>query len=184
MSEEILDIYNQEGVWQGTAPRSEVHQNGYWHKTAQVWLLNEKDELLLQLRSDDKDCFPGLWDISSAGHIPAGCDITESAVRELEEELGIKADIESLQFLFEHVEPFEDPDLGHIDREIAQVYLLEVSSGIKFQLQEEEVSAVRWIKYQDLLEDYYLNTDNYVYHEAHFIKLVDYLKNLKENSDI
>ena len=54
---------------------------------------NEKGsyDLLLQKRSENKDAFPGCYDISSAGHLPAGQDYLSSALRELEEELGIKA---------------------------------------------------------------------------------------------
>ena len=46
-------------------------------------------DVLLQKRSENKDSFPGSYDISSAGHIPSGVDFLESALRELEEELGI-----------------------------------------------------------------------------------------------
>ena len=48
--------------------------------------------MLLQKRSREKDAFPGCYDISSAGHIPAGDGFVESALRELEEELGIRAE--------------------------------------------------------------------------------------------
>lgn len=38
-----------------------------------VWLFVEStQELLVQKRADRKDSWPGLWDISSAGHITAG----------------------------------------------------------------------------------------------------------------
>ena len=47
-------------------------------------------ELLLQKRSHDKDSFPDCYDISSAGHVPAGSSVLDSAIRELSEELGIK----------------------------------------------------------------------------------------------
>lgn len=62
---------------------------------------NEKGsyDLLLQKRSENKDAFPGCYDISSAGHLPAGQDYLTSALRELEEELGIKAEPEQLHFM-------------------------------------------------------------------------------------
>ena len=178
MPEEILDIYDEKGSRIGTAPRSEVHLKGYWHKTAQVWLINEKSELLLQLRSDNKDCFPSLWDISSAGHIPAGCPVLESAVRELEEELGLSHSEGDLKFLFELAEPFVDPNIGHIDREFAQVYLLQVEGEPEFKLQVEEVAAIRWIHYKDLLEDFNTKSNEYVPHKVHFEKLVGCLQKL------
>ena len=44
-----------------------------------------------------KNSFPGCYDISSAGHISAGDEPLETALRELEEELGIKAEPEQLK---------------------------------------------------------------------------------------
>ena len=176
--DELLDIYNEDGSWKGTAMRSDVHSQGLWHKTAQVWLINEKDELLLQFRSAEKDCFPELWDISSAGHIPAGTAPIVSAVRELEEELGVKCSEEDLTELFTFSEPYVDERSGHIDREVAVVFLLKVSSDTSFILQEEEVSGVRWIHYEKLLEDFYEKRSTYVPHEKHFNKLVETLRQL------
>ena len=172
-AEELLDVFDEQGTLIGVAPRSQVHAKGLWHKTSQVWLLNEFGELLLQLRSAAKDCFPNKWDISSAGHIPAGTSPIVSAVRELSEELGVDAQESELKFLFNHSEPYVDTD--HIDREIAYVYLLRVKKETNFVLQESEVSDIRWIHHSALLEDYHNNSDSYVAHEKHFNKLMPYL---------
>ena len=59
-------------------------------------------DLLLQKRSKEKDSFPGCYDISSAGHISAGDEPLETALRELEEELGIKAEPEQLKKVCMH----------------------------------------------------------------------------------
>ncbi|KAB1995100.1 hypothetical protein ES319_D13G138300v1 [Gossypium barbadense] len=54
-------------------PRGDVHRDGDYHKAVHVWNFAERtQELLLQKRADCKDSWPGLWDISSAGHISAG----------------------------------------------------------------------------------------------------------------
>ena len=170
--DELIDIYDECGNHIGTELRSIVHARGIWHRTAQVWLLNEKQELLLQFRSKLKDCFPELWDISSAGHIPASCPPKESAIRELDEELGVKAHEDQLIFLFEHVDPYEDKRTGHVDREFSKVYLLKVNSNIEFTLQKEEVDDVRWVHYKSLINDYKKDENSYVPHEKHFYKLV------------
>lgn len=90
---EILDICNELGNPTGkTVEREIAHQQGILHRTAHVWILRKKEnkiQILLQKRSEQKDSFPGCYDISSAGHIPAGDNYGQSAVRELKEELGI-----------------------------------------------------------------------------------------------
>ena len=90
---EILDICDELGNPTGkTVERKIAHQQGILHRTAHVWILRKKEnkiQILLQKRSEQKDSFPGCYDISSAGHIPAGDNYGQSAVRELKEELGI-----------------------------------------------------------------------------------------------
>ena len=94
---EFLDIRDKNGNPTGEVKeRSLVHADGDIHGTSHVWIVrkNEKGsyDLLLQKRSENKDAFPGCYDISSAGHLPAGQDYLSSALRELEEELGIHAE--------------------------------------------------------------------------------------------
>ena len=101
---EFLDIRDKNGNPTGEVKeRSLVHADGDIHGTSHVWIVrkNEKGsyDLLLQKRSENKDAFPGCYDISSAGHLPAGQDYLSSALRELEEELGIKAKPEQLHFM-------------------------------------------------------------------------------------
>ena len=98
--EEMLDLVNEQGDPLGRAvPRSEAHRLGLRHRTSHVWLVRRKNgvlEVLLQKRSDEKDSFPGCYDISSAGHIPAGQGFVDSALRELKEELGVTAQPQDL----------------------------------------------------------------------------------------
>ena len=90
---ELLDIVDEKGNPTGeTVPREVAHREGIRHRTAHVWIFRRRGgvvQILLQKRSDNKDSDPGCYDISSAGHIPAGRDYIPSAVRELKEELGV-----------------------------------------------------------------------------------------------
>ena len=54
--------------------------------------MNEKGELLLQKRAANKKQNPNKWGVC-AGHIDAGETVEVSAIRELEEELGLKVTI-------------------------------------------------------------------------------------------
>ena len=78
----------------GSAPRGEVHANNLLHRAVHVFVFNDKGELFLQKRSRWKDRHPGVWDSSAAGHVDAGEDYDEAAARELQEELGVKPDLE------------------------------------------------------------------------------------------
>ena len=81
--------------------RSHAHAEGICHRTAHVWVVRMVDgkyQVLLQKRAEDKESFPGCFDTSSAGHIQAGDEPLESAMRELQEELGIHASPEQLNY--------------------------------------------------------------------------------------
>lgn len=75
------------------APRGEVHGNNLRHRAVHLFIFNRQGELFLQKRSPWKDRHPLLWDSSAAGHVEEDEDYDETAVRELEEELGVRADL-------------------------------------------------------------------------------------------
>ena len=77
----------------GDTSRSEVHGNNLRHRAVHLFIFNRQGELFLQKRSRWKDRHPLLWDSSAAGHVEAGEDYDKTAARELEEELGIKAEL-------------------------------------------------------------------------------------------
>ena len=92
---EMLDIVDENGVPTGqSVPRTTAHAEGLRHRTSHVWIVRRKNgrvQVLLQMRCAAKDSYPGCYDISSAGHIPAGAEFVGSALRELREELGVTA---------------------------------------------------------------------------------------------
>ena len=148
---EYLDIVDENGSPTGeTVERAYAHKNGISHRTAHVWILRKRaDEIqvLLQKRAETKS-FPGCFDISSAGHITAGQDYLESAVRELHEELGITAAESDLVYCGDRRIVWDDVFFGeeYHDRQFTKVFLLwaDVEES-DLVLQEEEVSSVRWM---------------------------------------
>lgn len=101
---EMLDIVDEHGNPTGkTVEREKAHEDGKMHRTSHVWLLRKKQgkvQVLLQKRTVTKGSFPGCYDVSSAGHIPAGMEFIESAIRELQEELGMARQKASLCSLY------------------------------------------------------------------------------------
>lgn len=157
---EILDVVDERGEPTGeTVSRETAHRLGVRHRTAHVWLLRRRAgrvQVLLQKRSAEKDSYPGCYDISSAGHIPAGVDFIPSALRELREELGVEAEPEDLvycgqrSFCFAqdfHGRPFQDC-------QVSNVYVLWLDrEPADFVLQMEEVAAVRWYDFDQCVRD-------------------------------
>lgn len=155
---EIFDIVDEQGNPTGdTVERSEAHANGIRHRTAHIWIarkVGDKWQVLLQKRAQTKDSFPGRYDTSSAGHIQAGDEPLESAIRELAEELGIHAAPEQLEFAGTFRIQYEKEFHNKLfkDNEIAFVYVYLGEVDIhRVSVQEEELECVEWF---DLDETY------------------------------
>ncbi|KAK3159328.1 hypothetical protein QOZ80_2AG0148690 [Eleusine coracana subsp. coracana] len=152
--EERLDVLTAAGEKTGTSkPRSEVHRDGDYHRAVHVWIYSESTgELLLQRRADCKDSWPGQWDISSAGHISAGDSSLFSAQRELHEELGIKLPVDAFELIFVFLQECVINDGTYTNNEYNDVYLVTTLTPIPleaFTLQESEVSAVKYMHYDE-----------------------------------
>lgn len=148
---EYFDIVDEYGVPTGeTVSRETAHREGIRHRTAHVWIVRKTNSgyfVLLQKRSLQKDSFPGMYDTSSAGHIPAGEETLHSALRELKEELGIEATPGQFSYAGMFQIQYEKVFHEHIfrDNEIASVYVYQEPVAIEdLTLQESEVSEVRW----------------------------------------
>lgn len=156
---EMFDIVDENGEPTGeTVERILAHSQGIRHRTSHVWLLRKRQgrtEILLQKRSGDKDSFPGCYDISSAGHIPAGVDYVSSALRELKEELGEEAAPEELIYCgtryIRYMETFYGKPFR--DNQVSKVYLLwRDKEAEDFVLQQEEIEKVKWFDFFECME--------------------------------
>ena len=156
---ELFDLCDETGQLTGrTRERNLAHRYGSWHRTSHVWVVkgnNDSFDVLLQKRSEDKDSYPGCYDISSAGHIPTTYDFLESAVRELEEELGLVAKEEDLVQIGTRKIVYDEVFNGipFLDRQISNIYLLEMTLDIEdMKLQESEVEGVIWMDIDECVE--------------------------------
>ena len=96
MSEEMFDVVDQEDRVLFQSPRSVVHANHWLHRAVHIFVFNSCGELLIHRRSATKDEAPLKCTSSASGHLSAGEDYATAATRELEEELGLKANVEFL----------------------------------------------------------------------------------------
>lgn len=160
---EFLDVVDETGAPTGrTVERETAHRQGIRHRTSHVWLVRKRGsqiEILLQKRSQNKDSHPGCYDISSAGHIPAGDNYRTSAIRELWEELGVTAAEDDLVFCGQRSIRYDGEFYGKPfhDNQISNVYLLWCDQN-EFVLQQSELESVRWMELNACLDAVQNNT--------------------------
>ena len=180
---EYFDVCDAQGEPTGAiVSREEAHRKGIRHRTAHVWVVRRfggRWQVLLQKRSDGKDSFPGKYDTSSAGHIPAGDAPLESALRELEEELGIHASPEQLRFAGAFDIRYEKECHGRLfrDNEFSTVYVyMEPVDADALTLQAEEVSRVDWFDLEQTWSELPARRDIFCVPTAGMAVLREYLK--------
>ncbi|MGA0176715.1 MAG: 16S rRNA (adenine(1518)-N(6)/adenine(1519)-N(6))-dimethyltransferase RsmA [Chthoniobacterales bacterium] len=93
---EQFDVVDESDNVIATRPRTEVHAKNLLHRAVHILVFNQAGELLLQKRSAWKDREPSKWDSSAAGHLEPGETYEAAAVRETEEELGIRPNLTPL----------------------------------------------------------------------------------------
>ncbi len=98
-TEELFDVVDQADRVLRQAPRSQVHASKWLHRASHIFVFNSRGELLVHRRSATKDECPLMFTSSASGHLAAGEGYEVAAIRELEEELGLRSPIEFLTVL-------------------------------------------------------------------------------------
>lgn len=179
--DELIDILTPEGKPTGkTALKSEAHKNGWFHATVHIWLFTSDKKILLQKRALTKKVFPGLWDISVAGHIGAGEEVLASAKREVFEEIGLELQEKNLFKIGTRIHQVSHKN-GIQDNEHHHVFIAKLKVSIKdLSIQKEEVAGIKLFDLNILTKT--KNTENVLLSEFHnyycmvFDKIIEYLK--------
>ncbi|ARV14738.1 NUDIX hydrolase [Polaribacter sp. SA4-12] len=150
--DELIDILTPEGKSTGkTALKSEAHKNGWFHATVHIWLFTSDEKIVLQKRALTKKVFPGLWDISVAGHVGAGEEILTSAKREVFEEIGLQIEDRDLIKIGTRIHQVSHAN-GIQDNEHHHVFIAELKVPLsKLTMQKEEVDDIKLLKLSTLI---------------------------------
>lgn len=140
---ELWDVYDKRGCKTGkTKQRGSLLISGEFHLAMEIWIVNEEKQLLIQRRAQSKKILPDIWGMTT-GCIVAGEDSVSGCIREVQEEIGISLtadDIIFLQRIF-RTNTIWDVYVAHKNADLAQLVL-----------QQEEVSEVKWITFDELRE--------------------------------
>ena len=109
---ENFDVLNEMGEFTNEiASREECHKKGLYHKAVVVFIINSKNEVLIQQRSSNKKLWPSKWDITAGGHVDAGEFGYEAVIRETKEEIGIDITEKDLLFIGSTISHNEQKDI-------------------------------------------------------------------------
>lgn len=140
---EYWDLLDGDGRPTGRlAVRGEPLPEGGRHLVVHVYLVNPEGRFLLQKRSRRKERYPGAWEVTG-GAVLAGETSLQGALREVEEELGLRLEPEALSLVarLKSADAFVDVWLGR-----TQARLEEMTP------QPEEVDDLRYVEADALLD--------------------------------
>jgi isopentenyl-diphosphate delta-isomerase len=148
---------NQEQIWQvdekdkpiGPIGREDSRRTGARYRIVRISIEDGAGNILLQKRAADKKTYPGCWDTSAGGNVDYPEGYEEAAIREVGEEIGLAAPVleEVAYFYAEAVD-----SKGNKMNRFTKVYRASAAKDTRFVLQKEEVSEVRWVSRDELLE--------------------------------
>ncbi|MGE5519987.1 MAG: isopentenyl-diphosphate Delta-isomerase [Candidatus Dadabacteria bacterium] len=115
--EEKVILVNTLDTQIGVMEKEQAHRTGKLHRAFSVFIFNNKGELLLQKRSVNKYHSGGLWSNTCCSHPLPGEETLKAAHRRLEEEMGLKSDLQyTFKFLYHAVidEQMTEHEIDHV----------------------------------------------------------------------
>ncbi len=134
--EELFYWVNEADEVLGSITRYQAHHSFKLHRSIGILLRNEKQEMLFQQRSLRKDLDGGLWLFAVGGHVAFGDSYETTANRELQEELGITAELTFLRkVIFNTGKEYQ----------MAGIFSATIPKATPLQLDPIEIQATAWV---------------------------------------
>lgn len=134
---QIVDLHTGEPTGEHML-RAEAIASGAWCRSTNVFVINEQGEVLCHRRSPLKERYPGAWSTHLGGHVTEGESFLMNAVKELEEESGIRVPPEELL-------PWRTARLERSHLWVREFVVIVDPSRITLVPQPGEVEEFRWL---------------------------------------
>ena len=149
-----------------TSDRRNTKPGDIWRISA-ILVTDDRGRILIAQRHPSKHYHGGKWGPSAAGTVESHETPLENAQKELEEEVGIKLNLEDFKLINKKFY-WSSGGTGRI----ISIFLARVDSEPKLKLEEDEVSDAKWVDIDELKEDIKLNPDEYVPATAELLEMI------------
>jgi len=148
---EILDLYDKNGIKiNKTIIRGEPINENEYCMAVDIWIKNDKHQILITQRHPLK-LYPKKWECTS-GFILSGENSISGALREVEEEIGIKLNKEDCKNIH-RILRYNNGIYQHNWNMIVDIFLVNKNIDIKeTKLQKEEVIDIKWVNEKEFIE--------------------------------
>lgn len=154
-AEEQVILVNENDEPIGLMPKMQAHEEALLHRAFSVFVLNDKNEIMLQQRAAGKYHSPLLWTNTCCSHQRDGETNIQAGKRRLQEEMGFSVELKEL-FSFIYKAPFDNGLTEHEFDHVMIGYSNEVPN-----INKEEVEAWKWMEIQDVKKDISQHPETY-----------------------
>ncbi|WP_041567083.1 isopentenyl-diphosphate Delta-isomerase [Nonlabens dokdonensis] len=154
MIEQVI-LVNENDEQVGLMEKIEAHEKALLHRAFSVFVVNDKNEIMLQQRALGKYHSPGLWTNTCCSHQREGETNIEAGKRRLMEEMGFVTELEEL-FHFIYIAPFDN---GLTEHELDHVMIGQYNDAPN--INPDEVASYKWMTAQDIKDDMERQPDIY-----------------------
>ncbi len=144
---EQVILVNERDEQVGLMEKIEAHEKALLHRAFSVFVVNDKEEILLQQRALGKYHSPGLWTNTCCSHQREGESNVAAGMRRLQEEMGFTTQLEEL-FSFIYIAPFDN---GLTEHEFDHVMLGRFDQDP--QPNPDEVADYKWMTAPEIRVD-------------------------------
>lgn len=174
MKEEQVILVDEKDTPIGLMNKLEAHEKAILHRAFSVFILNDKNEVMLQQRAAHKYHSPLLWTNTCCSHQREGENNIEAGKRRLFEEMGFETELKEL-FHFIYKAPFDN---GLTEHELDHVMIGRYNA--QPDVNTEEVESWKWMDIEDIRKDMQQNPVVYtVWFKIIFDKFYHYLEDHK-----
>lgn len=156
-----------------TALRSDDMKPNEYRVIVHLCIFNDKNELLIQRRSKQKQSWAGRWDITCGGQVQSSESAGEAIRRELNEELGVDIDFSKIR-----------PAISfHYFEGVDHVYIIKQNMDVnKLKFNDSEVIDAKYASREEVLELFH-NGQFVFYYESTIQIFFDFSKHTCHYSD-
>lgn len=155
ITQEQVILVNENDEPIGSMEKIEAHEKALLHRAFSVFILNDKNEVMLQQRAASKYHSPLLWTNTCCSHQRAGETNIAAGKRRLLEEMGFQVDLKEL-FSFIYKAPFDN---GLTEHELDHVMI--GYSNQEPNINREEVEDWKWMSMEAIKHDMKDHPENY-----------------------
>ena len=174
MAEEKVILVNEKDEPIGLMPKMEAHEKALLHRAFSIFIINSKNEIMLQQRAAAKYHSPLLWTNTTCSHQREGENNIQAGNRRLMEEMGIQAELKEL-FSFIYKAPFDN---GLTEHEFDHVMIGYYEDAPN--INPDEAESWKWMGIEEVKEDMRANPDIYTaWFKIIFDKFYHYIEDHK-----